>query len=928
MVNESNKIIVKVGKKSRIRFANSKVYRAITANDLSVLTTKHNDCQIVIIENISEDEQDTVRDFAKSFKEQREGNTVLFYIPDNEDVITSGVADELDYNIYLTDRDLYKHLYSNYGINVSVYLDDRKRLNSQDLSGNLPEGITDVFGDISNDDINSAIAAIDEEDSKKASIHSEEKQDAAGENSDSSIENVSVSEEDKSNTEEKVEIVENIHDIFGTDNFCEKDSVSPSKVSESAGNKESNTDKKDKHSEEVNVSVEEKSEAADNILEKHNEKPSEAISEDTADYIEKLKMQVRDAKYDYNEAVKDMREANARIASLEDIIRLLKEEKEAMEKRFNELVISDEVLEDPISLAEYSVIKENADKLEGQVLELNHTISNLKETIETRELDINSAETSIEELKETIESLKAQLADANKSIESGEAFKEQLDEYERKLKRASEEKTKTESRLAVVEEDNERLQSNISDITLRVDEEAATRIELTSLLSKSIIKIKELSNKLVSLENDKNLLLTKLKNTESQLKSSKELTKEHLAAIAKLEKSVNDNDKRMELASNSSASEISQLKDKISQLETKLGVTEQQLERKENQYNNLVATSGMDENGATALLETNRTLENISKTLREQLSSANKELDKARRKENETSKQLSSYKAQVSTLQKSLQSLASAGAGSSANVAVRQLNIGYSHSQIVTVFGSGSFGITTTAMSLAQKLSVTSKVLYIDFDLVSPMADSWFKINPMISNIPGTMNGSIHNSGLGLFIEHGVGIISQYMNNIIKVVSKTKGGGLHYLSGLYYRPDSYKLATANYDELFTLLCNNFQYIVVDFGRLGSSEIGDQLIKVISDIAYRNIVVTTANQFEVRNFKSKLTGLNIKMESIAWLFNMCTTSAIDAKIKDSISPCKYDLLPRMEQYGAQENFLRASLTRDRFGLFVDRTVFGR
>lgn len=166
------------------------------------------------------------------------------------------------------------------------------------------------------------------------------------------------------------------------------------------------------------------------------------------------------------------------------------------------------------------------------------------------------------------------------------------------------------------------------------------------------------------------------------------------------------------------------------------------------------------------------------------------------------------------------------------------------------------------------------------------------------------------------------------MNGIIKLVNKTKGGGLYYLSGLYYRPESYKLASANYEELFSLLGENFQYIIIDFGRLGSSELGDQLIKVISDVAYRNIVVTTANQFEVRNFKSKLTNLNMIMENIAWLLNMCTTTALDAKIKDLVSPCKYDILPRMEQYGAQENFLRTSLTRDRFNMFVDRAVFSR
>lgn len=911
MVNESNKIIVKVGKKSRVRFANSKVYRAITSNDLSILTTKHDDCQIVIIENINKEEQDAVRDFAKSFKEKREGNTVLFYIPDSTDEITSGVADELDYTIYLTDRDLYKTIYESYGINVSVYLEDKKRLNSQELSELVPEGMTDVFGgagdeDVIGDDISDAIAAIDEEDSK-----------AATENSGTDMEDLGSQ-------------------LFGTDvsigsevtTDVEKTETSVEVQKDTLETSSKDIDKIEKPAETVEIANIEKAEASVKVEEETLEVPSEDIPADTAEYIENLKMQIRDAKYDFNEAVKDMREANARMTSLENTIRVLREERDAVVRRYEELLVSEEVLEDPISLAEYSVIKENADSLESQVLDLKSTIDSLRETIEEKDMDINSAETSIDELKEAIEELKGQLAEAQKSIESGEAFKEQVEEYEAKLKQAMNEKAKLLARLNVVEEDNEKLQGNVSEATIRADEEAEVRVETLEALNATILKIKELSDKLEPIENEKAELSTKLEAAEKQLKNNNEAIRSHLETIAKLEKSVAETDKRIELANSSLVNEINQLKDRLSQLQTKLTVTEQQLAQKESQYNTLVSASGMDENGASALVETNKTLETISKTLREQLGAANKELEKARRSESEATKQLSSYKAQVSTLQKSLQTITASGGGGGSSAMVRPINLGYSQAQIITVFGSGSFGITTTAMSLAQKLSATSKVLYIDFDLVSPMADSWFKINPMLSGIPGTMNGSIQNSGLGLFIEHGTNIINQYMNNIIKLANKTKGGGLHYLSGLYYRPDSFKLASADYDGLFTLLSNNFQYIIVDFGRLGSSEVGDQLIKVITDIAYRNIVVTTANQFEVRNFKSKLTNLNIRLDSIAWLFNMCTTTALDPKIKELINPCKYDMLPRMEQYGIQENFLRAGLTKDRFGLFVDRTVFGR
>ena len=910
MVNESNKIIVKVGKKSRVRFANSKVYRAITANDLSILTTKYDDCQIVIIENINKEEQNAVRDFAKSFKEKREGNTVLFYIPDNEDEITSGVADELDYTIYLTDRDLYKTIYEIYGINVSVYLDDKKRLNSQELSELVPEGMTDVFGGIGDeseigDDISDAIAAIDEEDSK-----------ADVKKTDADVEDLGSH-------------------LFGTD-FVGSDGDNADGVDDSSTNdeqedapvKEGSHIKLDKPIENTEVADVKKTDTDVKLRKEALVIPSEAIPADTAEYIEKLKMQIRDAKYDFNEAVKDMREANSRMTSLENTIRVLREERDAVVKRYEELLVSEEILEDPISLAEYSVIKENADSLESQVLDLKATIDSLKETIEEKDMDINSAETSIDELKETIEGLKSQLAEAQKSIESGEAFKEQIEEYEDKLKQSLDEKAKILARLNVVEEDNEKLQGNVSEVTIRADEEAETRVETLETLNVTLLKIKELSDKLAPIEKEKEKLVAKLEIAEKQLKSNKEAIRGHLETITKLEKSVADTDKRIELANSSMINEMNQLKDRLSQLQTKLTVTEQQLAQKENQYNTLVSASGMDENGANALVETNRTLETISKTLREQLGAANKELEKARRNESEATRQLSNYKAQVSTLQKSLQTITASGGGGGSSAMVRPINIGYSQAQIITVFGSGSFGITTTAMSLAQRLAATSKVLYIDFDLVSPMADSWFKINPMLSGIPGTMNGSIQNSGLGLFVEHGTNIINQYMNNIVKLVNKTKGGGLHYLSGLYYRPDTFKLASADYEGLFTLLSRNFQYIIVDFGRLGSSEVGDQLIKVISDIAYKNIVVTTTNQFEVRNFKTKLTNINIKLDSIAWLFNMCASTALEPKIKELISTCKYDMLPRMEQYGVQENFLRAGLTRDRFGLFVDRTVFGR
>lgn len=949
MINESNKIIVKVGKKSNLRFANSKVYRAITANDLNLLVKNHSDCKIIVIESISEDEQDAVKDFAISFKAMSDDNAVLFYIPTNDE-ITSGIADELDYNIYLTDRDLYKYIYEAFGINVSVYIDDRKRLNSEELSESIPDGITDIFGGIgdeSESDISDAIAAIDEVDknAEKESIENIENKESnidkkeavsltkKDENIDEIVDNIDKVE--SVTLEKPVKTVKDEKDIVSKANDTLTNDVDRQIAKEAIHLENNKSSIETEKSEQLNSNATLESlssdalntsdEASNEVEDRHLE-----MTADTEEYIEELKMKIRDAKYDYNEVLKDMREANSRIESLENIIRLLRDEKDNMQKRMDELMISDEVIEDPISLSEYGVIKDNASKLEGQILDLNSTITMLKGTIESKELDINSAEATMDELKQTVSSLREQLTTANQTIKDDEKYKEESEEYKEQLDKALVENKGLHARIESAEDENRGLNDELTETTIRADKESSVRLEMLEQLKSAILRIRELSVKLNKLDENNRELTSKIAHTEKQLKDSRNAARDQLEKIAKLEKVVQDSDRKLEIANNSSDAEKTALNDKISQLKNKLNMVENQLRQKENQYNTLVETSGVDENSAKALLDTNKTLENISKTLREQLATANKELDRVKRSEADAAKKMNNYKNQVATLQKSLQSLASVGTGvgSSDNVSVRPIHLGYSKSQIITVFGSGSFGITTTAMSLAQKLSATSKVLYIDFDLVSPMADSWFKRSPILNNIPGTVNGSLHNTGLGLFIEQGVDTISRFTSKIIIPVSNTKGGGIHYLSGLYYRPDAYKLATANYDEFFSILGNNFQYIIIDFGRLGSSEISDQLIKAVSDISFKNIVVTTTNNFEIRNFKNKLNDLHIRLDNVAWLFNMCTTTALDPKVKELVKPCSYDMLPRMEQYGAQENFLRVNLTRDRFGYFIDRTVFGR
>ena len=120
-----NKIIVKVGNKSTSRFRNAKVYRAITVKELRSLTEVQNP-DIIIIESISEYEYSDIVSFLNEFSKQ-ENKFVFFFVPDNNDT-TTGAADELNLDIYLDIKDLYRAININCGINVDtdIYLNKDK----------------------------------------------------------------------------------------------------------------------------------------------------------------------------------------------------------------------------------------------------------------------------------------------------------------------------------------------------------------------------------------------------------------------------------------------------------------------------------------------------------------------------------------------------------------------------------------------------------------------------------------------------------------------------------------------------------------------------------------------------------------------------------------------------------------------------------
>ena len=190
------------------------------------------------------------------------------------------------------------------------------------------------------------------------------------------------------------------------------------------------------------------------------------------------------------------------------------------------------------------------------------------------------------------------------------------------------------------------------------------------------------------------------------------------------------------------------------------------------------------------------------------------------------------------------------------------------------------------------------------------------------------MGNNMHtkNTGLGIFYELGFNVFRTNISGIIEPCERTKGGGLDYLSGVYYRVLADKVSKADYSSLFNLLGSNYQYIVVDLGRLGSNMINDGLIKAITDISRFIVAVTVSDNIEARNFKLRLGEAKIELRRVAWLLNMCDSTVIPDRTKQYINPCNYGIMLKdTSMIGNRINFLQNKMNKDKLDAFIN-TVF--
>ena len=578
---------------------------------------------------------------------------------------------------------------------------------------------------------------------------------------------------------------------------------------------------------------------------------------------------------------------------------------------------------------------EEINKLRGTISTLNKDIATYAKKVDRLTRENSSIELKNDALEREIEKWKKEIEDAEdrhtkyketaeKKIEDVESkyknYKEiedslrdlriEHDELSERYDSLKEEIDRIKGEYVRVENENNELSDKLSSLEGELDETrgflAATKEEQTKLneeleTAKNIINMKE-----AELKEAKGLLIDK-ENELLQIKTEKSELAESLVGIEEITDKI-----RQE-----SADELKELRDKEKELLGEVEVLKLKLSKKEEEYNNIIEIAGTDENGIIELGNNNKILLDMNEMLKKQLEASKADIKQVKKEKILIANKMSSIIDENKQLKVTVKTLTT---GINVGSMVKLPPCEYSaRGIIITVFSCGSYGVTTTAMSIAQSLCKDCSVLYIDMDLVYPKASTWFNKGPLVSGIGGTSK----NTGLGIFIDDGCETFIDNMDKIVFNIKETKAGRLDYLSGIYTKKDSVKLVSANYSALLNYCGSNYTYIIIDLGKLGYNEINDKIIKNISDAAFKKIVVSANSKYDTRYLRDKIENTGINLSDAVWLLNMSKDTSVDESIKKYVSPAEISIMPfGVDIQLDRLDFTKTRMTKGKLNILMD------
>lgn len=854
--------IVKVGKSSDIKLRNTKAYRAVNFSEVEKLLSKKENISLVIYEDITEDDIDFIKNIAGTYTNS--------YVTYGKQEVSSELTDRLSeigipYIIGL--RDLQNYIETNIGIVVSTY--PKEKTEEIEETQNIVD--IDITEENTGNEPESNADKLSDFDLFSGSSTDEEPE--------SEEENNAIADE---LAESLKAMQENIDVISTNDNDNETESENISIVIKS---KEFL-----KADDKVN-----------RLLNEDDENIEETDNTDilTSSEVEKV-IQEKDEEID--NLNNQLQFALKKLKDLSFIRENLQEERDTLLKKIEDIIIDDDVTEVIIGTLD-------RDGYEKRINELQDTISELNLKV----MDIEQLTSRVDKLKEKIQ---------------------EQDDTETQLR---EEITRLK--------DNTEVDQLTKQFDNRLRAEVKSRLSLSEIVCALTIKLDSVNTALINKTRQFNESIEVLEN----LRQSVYDNENKLSALkSKYEAEVRQN-KANSLASES---KISELNESIQTLRGELSQLEFEIEQKQRQYDEAEAKSVQlrsDLDSTSAMLKAanerikkqeERINEYNSKNYEEiQLNSealehSQKELlgtvGNYKKKVHDLEQQINSRALEIDTLKKQNDELRSQNKAIQLNTRLGNLttfDCNYTGRAIILqVFGSGSVGVTTTAISLCNKLR--GRVLFMDLDVVAPKAEGWFAKSPIIKSLVDIpQNAVMFRTAFGAFLYKDIDFVIDHESEIIQNIILTKDGfRLDYFSGLYTKADISMFMSADFSQLFTYFGNSYDYIICDTGRIGGSETQSALIRTIDLISLKNICVCMHDSVDIRSAAIRIGNEQVKRDKTIWLLNMAMSTKLDSVMQKSMAKSPYVLMPKnMSIFGTKTSFDKVNLLKDKLSELSDKIL---
>lgn len=244
--------------------------------------------------------------------------------------------------------------------------------------------------------------------------------------------------------------------------------------------------------------------------------------------------------------------------------------------------------------------------------------------------------------------------------------------------------------------------------------------------------------------------------------------------------------------------------------------------------------------------------------------------------------------------------------------------------KLISVIGTGSYGVSNISMSIAKSLSM-GKVLIMDLDFDSPKLDKYTQKQPMLEDTG--LTEVMQRTGMGVVLAKGIASkiepTQEILECLIKRVEERQVKTIDYFSGLYAPELLPKLMPTDMGQLLTAFASMYDYIIVDLGKLGmSNSISDLTAVSILKASTTPIVVTQNEVSDVRGMCLKLAHYGIHKDRVYWVLNRSLTTAVNPSVSKMLGKAKQGVITFDTGVSGNKTLDRVSTPSGQLGNILD------